>query len=110
MDWEAYYWERVKKIEGSACLVWVGPYSDDDRPIARSHKKFISALGVAWMVDGGWLWDGPFVSTCRTPGCVNVDHIRRKCDYPLGDENAIDERLSDGFKMLGDDEDLSDCD
>lgn len=108
MDWSEYYWSRVKPIEHSTCLVWTGPRKEG-RPYAKVGGRYISALGLAWMVDGGGLWDGPFCSTCKTPCCVNVEHIRRRSDAPLLDENAIDQRLEDGFRMLGDDEDLSDC-
>lgn len=109
MRWEDYYWKRVRKVKNSDCLVWIGPFNEEDRPVAYIDRRKISALGLSWAVDGGALADGPFVRTCRNPNCVNVDHIRRKSDYPMGDENAIDDRLEDGFRAMADDEDLSDC-
>lgn len=98
-------------MPGSDCLLWIGPYDKNDQPVAHIDYRRISALGMAWVVDGGALADGPFVRTCRTCDCVNVNHIRRRVDDPLLDENAYGERLEDGFRMLssGEDEDLSDC-
>lgn len=95
-----YYWANVKQVSGCQCLVWTGPYNDQDKPVGRLDRRAVNPLDLAWIVDGGMASDGPFVSTCKTPGCVAVDHIRMQDDDPIFDENEYGERLEEGFRLM----------
>lgn len=100
-----YYWANVREVQGCKCLMWTGLYSSNDLPLAEIDGQLTSARALAWVVDGGLLSDGPFISTCRTLGCVAVDHIRMKSEDPLLDDNRYSERLEEGFRLLGQGED-----
>lgn len=113
MRYDEYYWKRVTRLDPEdsdcKCLIWKGPFSGEV-PVADIGGQRLTGYALAWIVDGGMLSDGPFVRTCRTPGCVAVEHVRMKTEDPLMDDMCFDERLDDGFRMidLGEDEDLSD--
>jgi hypothetical protein len=76
---EDRFWAKVKKTE--TCWLWTGKTDDDgygllyiDRPRswkrARAHR-----LMAAWTFG---MFDQRLVvrHTCRTPGCVNPEHLR----------------------------------
>ena len=114
MKFSDYYASRTRPAEpddpNCKCILWTGTNKKNDNPIAKIDGQLMSVYAMAWIVDGGMLSDGPFVRTCKTRGCVAVEHIRMKSEDPLFDDQQYDQRLDDGFKMLGsgEEDDLSD--
>jgi len=106
MKWDDYYWSRVKPAgDGSECLIWQGAYDSNGHPCGRIDGGVYTAYQISWVTDNGLLSDGPFVSTCKTPGCVCVNHIRMKSEDPMFDEKKYGVRLDDGFDIINSSED-----
>jgi len=114
MKFSEYYAKRTRPADPDdphcKCILWIGQFDKHDNPVAFIDGALMSAYGLAWILDGGMMSDGPFMRTCRTTGCVAVEHLRMKSEDPMFDEMQYDQRLDDGFRMLdsGEEDDLSD--
>jgi hypothetical protein len=77
--WQERFNEQWMPEPMSGCWLWLGhPSNSGYGRILVTHRprKFLQAHRASFLLHHGWLPTGDIDHACRTPLCVNPDHLR----------------------------------